>query len=197
MREDQAHDILQRDFHKLVTAVVKSFETYRTRYPHRPIHRKTTAANVICDEVWAEIINCFAEDSPRIRPIERPYGLRLLGVQGPSGETEILLWFKKVNGQRKAGGYLTKTARNRLNGGNVEMFEEATVLVVGYQLSHDETKVLRVSLSKPARGKPEWYIDLELPSFDDKKIVKMGSEAGPATAPRVVVKRVRQLKLAE
>lgn len=195
MQEDQAHSILQPYLSKLAKGVVKSFETYRTRYPHRPIHRKATAANVVCDEVWAEIVNSFDEDAPRIKPIEQKYGLRLLGVQGPSGDTEILLWFKKVNGQRKARAYPTKTASSRLAGGNVEMFEQATVLIVGYRLNRDETKVLWVSICKPSHGRPEWYIDLELPS-SETNVIKM-EDGQTAAAPRVIVKRVKQLRLVE
>ena len=78
MNEDQAHRILKPYYSKLAGAIVRSFETYRTRYPHRPIHQRRTKANVMCDEIWAEIVNEFDEDAPHVRPIEQSHGLRLL-----------------------------------------------------------------------------------------------------------------------
>jgi hypothetical protein len=197
MKEELAHAILQPYLEKLAITIVKSFETYRTRYPHRPIHRRTTAASVICDEIWAEIVNAFDEDAPRVRPIQQAYGLRLLGVQGPSGETEILLWFKKVDGHRNPRSYPTKLASERLAGKNLEMFSRATVLIVGYCLNRDETRILSVSISRPAKGRPEWYIDLELPETPHNVVQISGSESTSTSSKRVVVRRIKQARLGE
>ena len=197
LKEEQAFSILDPYLNRLALAVVKSFQTYRTRYPHRPIHRRTTAANVICDEIWAEIVGAFDEDAPRVHPVEQKYGLRLLGVQGRSGETEILLWFKKVDGKRNPKNYPTDRAKKRLAGENIEMFAEATILVVGYRLNRDETRVLSVSISRPSKGRPEWYIDLELPG-DATNVVKIAQESDSGQpSRRVVVHRIKQTRLVE
>lgn len=198
MTEDQAHSVLKPYLNRLAAAVVKSFYTYRTRYPHRPIHRRTTVANVMCDEIWAEIVGEFDGDRPMVRPVEQKYGLRLLGIQNQRGEIEILLWFKKVNTQRNPRSYPTDRAKNRLSGGSEEMFKKATVLVVGYQLNRDETRIRRVSISRPSLGKPEWYIDLEI-SEESTNMVKMTKEQAETAQQgrRVVVKRVSQARLVE
>ncbi len=197
MTEDNAYRILKPHLKRLALAIVQGFQTYRTRYPHRPIHRRTTAANVICDEAWAEIVNTFVDDAPRVRPIDQRYGLRLLGVEGNVGEIEILLWFKKVNGQRKPRSIPTDRAKRRLAGENLELFSKATILIVGYQLNRDETRILRVSIFRPSLGKPEWYIDLELPE-ESSNVVKMtAADASQSTSRRVVVRRIKQARLVE
>jgi len=195
MNGSQANTILRPYLERLGLAPVKSFEVYRTRYPHRPIHRRTTTANVLCDEVWADIVNAFVDDEPQVRPILHPHGLRLLGIQGPSGEIEILLWFKKVRGT-KPRCYPTASARNRLSGGNFEMFKRATVLVVGYQLNREETRIIRVSIFPPSMGTPEWIIDLNIDAAGAVATMPGGVPQRPAR-PRVVVRRIDQRRLIE
>jgi hypothetical protein len=197
MTEDNAHAILSPHYNRIALAIVKSFGTYRTRYPHRPIHRRTTAANVICDEVWAEIVSAFDDYAPMIRPIEHRYGLRLLGISGKTGEIDILLWFKKVDGNRNPSNYRTPTAARRLAGDTLEMFEQATLLVVGYRLNRDETRVISISITRPSVGRPEWYIELELPEGLENIVqIARGSETA-APGKRVVVRRIKQTRLGD
>lgn len=197
VKEDQAHSILRKHYNRLALAVQDGFASYRTRYPHRPRHRKTTAANVVNDEIWAEVINAF-DEVPGVRCIEQRYGLRLLGIIGDTGETEILLWFKKVDGVRNPRNNPTRRSRRLHAGQNLEMFENATVLVVGYRLNKDETQVNRVSITRPSTGKPEWFIDLQIPE-QTGNLVKMNPKSGDSESParRVSVQRIKQTRLVE
>jgi hypothetical protein len=197
MNEDQAHSILKSYYSKLAGAIVRSFETYRTRYPHRPIHQRRTTANVMCDEIWAEIVNEFDEDAPRVRPIEQSYGLRLLGIAGANGEIEVLLWFKKFDRSKRPRSIMaTGRSKRMFKGGTLEMFDKAAMLVVGYQLNLEETRIRGVSICQLLDGRPEWYIDLDLPEAP-AKIVQLPdrSPQAPSGRRRVIVRRTSQKRL--
>lgn len=193
MTENQAFGILEPHLNRLAACVVKAFENYRTRYPHRPIHRRTAVANVLCDEIWAEAVNAFDEIAPLVRPIPHIYGTRYLGVQGPKGEIEILLWFKMVDGQGRPRSYPTSRAKRMLSGKNLELFEKATVLVVGHHLNKEETRIVSVSVGPPSSRRREWCIDLTLPANNIVEISETASQAAPGR--RVVVRRIRQDRL--
>jgi len=62
------------------------------------------------------------------------------------------------------------------------MFEQATLLVVGYRLNRDETRVISIRITRPSVGRPEWYIDLELPEGLEN-IVQMPHGSETATPP--------------
>ena len=194
MEQDAAVAILRPYFEKLALAIVKSFETYRTRYPHRPIHQRRTAANVMCDEIWAEIVNAFDDDLPRVRPIEQQRGLRLLGIAGVTGEIEILLWFKKVDRQHRPKSFPTERAKRLHKGQNLEMFKKATTLVVGYNLNREQNRIVSVSIIKMVSNRADWFIDLELPE-DAETLIELAKAPEPATGSRVVVRAVRQTRL--
>jgi hypothetical protein len=147
----------------------------------------------MCDEIWAEIVNAFDEDYPRVRPIEQQGGLRLLGIAGTSGEIEILLWFKKVDRQRRPKSYPTSRAKRMLKGENLEMFKKATTLIVGYNLNHEQNRIVSVSIVKMLSNRADWFIDLELPETARNLIEISDSSQGP-TESRVVVKAVQQTR---
>jgi hypothetical protein len=192
MNEDQAHRILKPYYAKLAGAVVRSFATYRTRYPHRPIHQRRTTANVMCDEIWAEIIAEFDEDAPRVRPVEQSHGLRLLGIAGANGEIEVLLWFKKFDRNKRPRSMPTGRSKRMFKGGTFEMFEKAVTLVVGYQLNPEETRIRGVSICRLLDGRPEWYIDLDLPEASANIVQLPDSSPQAPSARRVIVRRTSQ-----
>ena len=195
MEQDAAIALLQPHFDKLAFAIVRSFETYRTRYPHRPIHQRRTTANVMCDEIWAEIVNAFDDDIPRVKPIEQRRGLRLLGIAGVTGEIEILLWFKKVDRQHRPKSLPTGRARRMHEGRSLEMFKKATTLVVGYNLNREQNRIVSVSIIKMLSNRAEWFIDLELPKDAEKLIELPHGATQEATGSRVLVRAVRQTRL--
>jgi hypothetical protein len=195
MNEDQANRILKPYYSKLAGAVMRSFETYRTRYPHRPIHQRRTTANVMCDEIWAEIVNEFDEYAPRVRPIEQSHGLRLLGIAGANGEIEVLLWFKKFGRNKRPRSMPTGRSKQMFKGGTLEMFDKAVTLVVGYQLNLEETRIRGVSICRLLDGRPEWYIDLDLPEAS-ANIVQLSDRSPQApSGRRVIVRRTGQKRL--
>jgi hypothetical protein len=195
VEQDAALGVLRPHFDKIAFAIVKSFETYRTRYPHRPIHQRRTAANVMCDEIWAEIVNAFDDDLPRVRPIEQKRGLRLLGIGGVTGEIEILLWFKKVDRQHRPKSFPTIRAKRMLKGDNLEMFKKATTLVVGYNLNREQNRIVSVSIIKMVSNRADWFIDLELPE-DAENLIELPDTAQASIGSRVVVRPgARQTRL--
>jgi hypothetical protein len=195
LEQEAAVALLRPYFDRLAFAIVRSFETYRTRYPHRPIHQRRTAANVMCDEIWAEIVNAFDEDIPRVRPIEQQRGLRLLGIAGVTGEIEILLWFKKVDRGHRPKSFPTKRAQRMHKGQNLDMFKQATTLVVGYNLNHEQNRIVSVSIIKMLSKRAEWFIDLELPE-DAENLIELPQQSPQgSTASRVVVRAIRQTRL--
>jgi hypothetical protein len=194
MKEDYAFKMLKPFLPKLAHGVVRGFEVYRKKYPHRPIHRRTTSANVICDEIWAEVVNVFCDDAPRVKPIMQHHGLRLLGIQGTTAETEILLWFKKVDRSRRPHSLPTERSKKMLRGDTLEMFESATTLVVGYHLNREENRIRTVSISRLLDSKIEWSFELDLP--DDGNLVQLPETSPQApSATRVVIRRVEQKRL--
>jgi hypothetical protein len=197
LTQDKADKLLKQHYQKLVSGVVRGFQAYRERYPHRPRHRNITVANLVNDEQWAEIITEF-DEVPGVRVIEQSRGLRFLGICGNDGSVELLLWFKKVDAQRTS--QLNKTRRSALlhAGQAVEMFPHSTVLVVGYYLNRDRTKVIRVSINRPTTGTPEWFIDLDVPQ-DANKVTNINTGTTESAVPtkRVTVRKIKQHRLAE
>ena len=88
MTEDQARDELAPYFDRLAEAVCAGYQRYR-KYPGRSIHRSSTRANAVNDEIIAKAIEVFDGDQTVRRVEDRRKNLRFLAV----GE-KILLWFK-------------------------------------------------------------------------------------------------------
>jgi hypothetical protein len=148
----------------------------------------------MCDEIWAEVVNAFVDDSPLVKPIEQQRGLRLLGIAGAAGEIEILLWFKKVDRKHCPKSFPTERAKRMHKGQNLEMFKRATTLVVGYNLNHEQNRIVSVSIIKMLSSRADWFIDLELPE-DTQGLIELNSETTATSASRVVVRAVRQARL--
>lgn len=182
--QDEAGSILEKHYDRICFAVADGYDRYR-KYPHRLLHRRSTRANIVNDEVVARVVEEF-DGIPETKLIDlRSRGLRLLRVQD-----RILLWFKKTDRQRRIRIYPTVPAQQLESQGQIRLFPGLNILVVGYLLNRDETRVIRVSISKPkGHGlKPEWYIDLE-PRENDNLLL-MPSDSGPQpTRPRIVVKK--------
>jgi hypothetical protein len=182
----EAHSILESRYERLCASVVAAYRKYR-KYPGRTIHRRTTRANIVNDEILAAVIGDFHDDAEIRLVLIRKKNLRFMQV-----EDRILLWFKKMDRQHKPKIYPTPHARHLESGGQVSMFPDCTILIVGYLLNRDETDVIRVSISKPAgRGsRPEWFIDLE-PTEEAKLTVvrKEKDSAEPEPRFRVVAKK--------
>lgn len=195
MTEEHAYRRLSPYMRLIGEFAPEAYETYRT-YPHRSVHRRTTAANVVNDEIWAAVIRTFdGVSGVKVVPHDQ---LRFLGIEDERGEVDILLWFKKVNSRRIPRIYPTTRARRIMSGRNLELFDRATILVVGYFLNRDLTKVKRVSISEPFTRKPGWFIDLDLPEAMDDGVVSIQSGKPLAgTGRKIVVHRVKQEKLAE
>jgi hypothetical protein len=148
---------LESRYERLCASVVAAYRKYR-KYPGRPLHRRTTRANIVNDEILAAVIEGFHDDAAVRQVMIRKKNLRFMQV-----EDRVLLWFKKMDRQRKPTIFPTEHARHLESGGQLSMFPNCVILIVGYLLNRDETDVIRVSISKPAgRGsRPEWFIDLE------------------------------------
>ena len=190
--QDEASSLLEKHYDRLCVAVVDGYERYR-KYPHRPIHRRSTRANIVNDEIIARVIEEF-DGVPDVKLVElRARGLRFLRISD-----RVLLWFKKTDRQRKIRIYPTRPAQRLESHGQLRLLPGLDVLVIGYLLNHDETKVIRVSIAKMGghRQKPEWYIDLE--PAESNVMVLQHSANGQTSRPRVIVKRgMAQLPLAE
>jgi hypothetical protein len=103
----------------------------------------------------------------------------------------ILLWFKKTDRHHRPRIYPTNHALHLERGGQLSLFPDCTILIVGYLLNQDETKVARVSISRPAgRGlRPEWCIDLE-PAVDaNLKVMSREHSADDNRRFKIVVKK--------
>ncbi len=195
LTEDNAHARLRKHYDRLWDSVFDGYEGYR-KYPDKTLHRRSTRANIVNDLILARAIQEFDEVS-RVKLIERrKINLRLLKV----GD-DILLWFKKMDAQRNCMIFPTDHAK-LLQAGQMTMFPKADVLIVGYLLNPEETRVSRVSITKPAGlGKsPEWFIDL----YANEKIIKLpvGSfsaeavaQAPSSTSGRLRIIRSSQLRL--
>lgn len=175
MTEDKAHARLSKYYDRLWDSAFDAFDAYR-KYPDKTLHRRSTRANIVNDLIFAKAIQEF-DDIPRVKPVERRHiNLRLLKV----GD-DILLWFKKMNAGRACENVATRHAA-LLQAGQTLLFPDAEVLVVGYLLNPEETKVSRVSITKPTglHKPPEWYIDL----YANEKIIKLpvGSFSAEAIA---------------
>ncbi len=165
------------------SAVKHGFERYKT-YPHRPLHRRETRASVIHDLMVDGARQEFDGISGvRFIDVARK-GLTLVEI-----EETVLIWFKKLGVGRLPRANRTRHAA-LLMCGRLDLLPglppAATLVVVGYKLNLDETRVSRVSIARFAgRPKPEWYIDLEEP--------EEGVRAIPETPPHISpsVRRVR------
>jgi hypothetical protein len=186
MDQSEAHSMLESRYEPLCASVVSAYRKYR-KYPGRTIHRRTTRANIVNDEILAAVIGDFHDD-PSIRLVLiRKKNLRFMQV-----DERVLLWFKKMDYQHKPKIYPTEHARHLEAGGQISMFPDCTILIVGYLLNRDETDIIRVSISKPAgRGlRPDWFIDLE-PTEETNLAVMPKHKSGSLDMPRfrVVAKK--------
>ena len=184
MKQAEAHSILRTRYAPLCAAVVAAYRKYG-KYPGRTIHRRTTRANIVNDEILAAVIGDFHEDEAVCLKLIRKKNLRFMQV-----EDRILLWFKKMDRQRRPAIYPTDHAMHLESGGQMSMFPDCTILIVGYLLNRDETDVVLVSIIKPAgRGsRPEWYIDLQ-PVEEPKLAVMRKATSDSKPRFRVVVKK--------
>jgi hypothetical protein len=181
MTQDEAHRVLEPHYPRICGAVVEGYRKYR-KYPGRTIHHRRTRATIVNDEILACIIAEF-DGVPETKLVEiRAKNLRFLKV----GD-RVLLWFKKIDRLRRPRVYPTLHAQQLEAGGQLSFFPDCTILVVGYLLNLDETKVVRVSISKPAGLglRPEWFIDLQ--SDEDKFTVFRPEQSSQDAAPRVRV----------
>lgn len=184
MTQDQAHELLEPHYERLCIAVVNAWRRYR-KYPSRTIHRRSTRATIVNDEIIAAIIAEFHEVGDT-KPVEiRKKNLRFLMV----GE-RILLWFKKTDRMRRLRIYPTLHAQHMEKGGQLSFFPNQEILVVGYLLNRDETKVIRVSICKPSGigMRPEWFIDLEPGDEQSIAVIDPKTKPGAPGRPRVSVK---------
>jgi hypothetical protein len=189
LTEGNADTRLRKHYDRLWNASSQGFKEY-LKYPSRSLHTKRTRANIVHDEILAKAIGEF-DEVPNVKLIDKPrMNLQLLKV----GD-DLLLWFKKMDAQRRCQLVLTEHAK-LLQAGQIPMFPNADILVVGYLLNPEETRVDRVSIGKPAGvGKvPEWFIDL----YANEKIIKFpkGSSAANilSKAPTSVSGRLRVIR---
>lgn len=155
--QDEADSILQAHYGRIWRSATYGFEQWK-KYPNRPKHLRRTRANIIHDLMMDKAIQEF-DDVPNARPLELHGGtLRFLVL-----DDRIALWFKKVDGARKPSNYPTPAAMER-HAGQFSLFPDASIIVVGYELNRDETKIKRVSVSLPnGHQRPAWFIDIERP----------------------------------
>jgi hypothetical protein len=191
--QDEASALLEKHLDRLWNAVVDGYERYR-KYPHRPLHRRSTRANIVNDEIIARVIEEF-DGVPDTKLVElRIRGLRFLRISD-----RVLLWFKKTDRQRRIRIYPTLPAQRLEAQGQIRLLPGLSVLVVGYLLNQEETKVTRVTIAKPNghAKKPEWYFDLEPRESNLTTLEAPGSSEQPIR-PRVIVKKGDvQLKLVD
>jgi hypothetical protein len=182
---NEAHSILESRYERLCASVVAAYRKYR-KYPGRTIHRRTTRASIVNDEILAAVIQDFHEDVGTKPILVRGKNLRFMQV-----EDRILLWFKKMDGAHRPKIYPTDHAKELQSGRQSTLFPDCTILIVGYLLNPDETDVVRISICKPAgRGlKPEWFIDLE--PTEETNLTVMPRSAASDSKPRfrIVVKK--------
>jgi hypothetical protein len=156
--EDEAHEALSQDYSAFLDICSDGFQAYRTLYPNQTRHRLSTRASIVSDEMVALAVQAFdGRNDICLREITR-LNLRLLKY----GDG-LLLWFKKLDGSRLCSTFPTKHSKEEMHYGQESLFPDATILIVGYLLNKEQTKVSRVSILKPAGYKqlPHWYIDLE------------------------------------
>ncbi|HWQ56356.1 MAG TPA: hypothetical protein VN442_21900 [Bryobacteraceae bacterium] len=175
--------------------MVAAYAAYR-KYPRRTVHRRSTQASNVNDEIFAHVVSAF-DGVPDTKPVaDQLQHLRFLKI----GDG-ILLWFKKLDRSRKLRVYPTTHAQRMEASGQHRLFPGCVLLVVGYLLSQDEKRVCRVSISKPAGhgAKPAWYID-----FDINKATTIaqiaGGRQGDASPrrPRITIKQgARQIRMTD
>jgi hypothetical protein len=154
--------ILEPHYPRLFRCIVDlGFERYR-RYPNRVVHRPGTRASVVHDLMINGAQQVF----------DGVGGIRFVPVAGTDitlleiDET-VLIWFKKLRSGRNASGNRTRNSKTMMRGDVADLPgipAAATLLVAGYYLNRDQTRVARVSIVKyTSGGQVEWYIDLDEP----------------------------------
>ena len=139
--QDEAGALLEPHYETLCSVVSGGYERYR-KYPHRALHRRSTRANIVNDEIISMAVEEF-DSVPEVKLVEiRSRGLRLLRVKD-----RVLLWFKKMDRNRKIRIYPTDPAVRLESKAQLRLFPGLSVLTVGYLLNHDETKVVRVTIA--------------------------------------------------
>src|ERR1035441_9393064 len=106
MDHEEAHLILHGRYERLCMSVVNGYRRYK-RYPSRAIHRRTTRANIVNDEILAAVIGDFHDDPGVCLRQIRSKNLRFMQV-----EESILLWFKKMDHSRRPAIFPTTHARH-------------------------------------------------------------------------------------
>jgi hypothetical protein len=181
----QAERRLSKHYNKIGRACVNGFGKYKD-YPRRTVHRKTTKANVVCDEIIACVISEF-DEVPGTRLLEdRRSGLRVFAIGDDIG-----LWFKKIDVKRRLQNVPTKQALALQSGAQLELFPNRTIIAVGYLPSDDGKRIRLISIFKPGRRKPEWFIDLEPPAEIELLPIDRRKDAGL----KFIVKRTEQTGL--
>jgi hypothetical protein len=95
LTEDNAHTRLRRHYDRLWDSSFDGYDGYR-KYPDKTIHRASTRASIVNDLILARAIREF-DEVPGVKLEEkRSINLRLLRF----GD-DLLLWFKKMDAQRK------------------------------------------------------------------------------------------------
>jgi hypothetical protein len=94
--------------------------------------------------------------------VDHKSNLRFLKLEG---RTAIHLWLKKANSGRQSSNFATPHAADFLSG-QLVLYPNATMLMLGYLLSEDKLGVQKVSITPPCgrASKPEWWIDISVPT---------------------------------
>jgi hypothetical protein len=181
----QAERRLSKHYNRIGRACVNGYAKYKD-YPRRTVHRKTTKANVVCDEILACVISEF-DEVPGTKLIEdKKSGLRVFAIGDDIG-----LWFKKVDVNRRLRNVPTKQALALQSGAQLELFAKRWIIAVGYLPSDDGKRIRRISIFKPGRRKPEWFIDLEPPAEIEQLPIDRRKGAGL----KFIVRRTEQTGL--
>lgn len=182
---DEVSNLLEPHFDRLYKCASAGINQYQKQYPNRPIHRSRTRANIAHD---------LMIDAAR-QEFDGVAGARIIDISSKhltilDFDEKVVVLFKKLDGGRTPRNYPTKHAKG-LMGGTLDLpgiTPAATVVVVGYTLNLEETKVARVSIVRPKGNKiPEWFIDLHEPESNALSMPDLSQE-GQTSARRIRAK---------
>lgn len=131
--------------------------------PSAPIYCARTNSATRNDHIIAELLNNLDGFVDLFEDKQRNVKFLKFGKKHT-----FLLWVKKLNSARQYSvvrAVETRAAHlEMLANGQQELLPSATIIVVGYTLSRDRSRVVNVSIVPTcARGKkPEWWIDLKM-----------------------------------
>ena len=153
--EDQFFQDAQQYIRTIWTCMTDGYAHYRSAYPDLDIHRKATRANIVSDLIFARVVSAF-DEVPGTRIIfQESTQVRFLSISD-----SVTLWFKKLDENRQTHNYPTDEAIKR-DGGQGNLFQEASIIIAGYMLNEDETEVKSVCFAPPNKVSPRWYVDVE------------------------------------